>query len=58
MKTLLMEIILGLKITMNQVTTKKPCFGYFCRFASRALTLRPRKMYIYIFQAFFGFCNF
>ena len=39
MKTLLMEIILGLKVTMNQVTTKKPCFGYFCRFATRALII-------------------
>ena len=39
MKALLMEIILGRKVTMNQVTTEKPCFGYFCRFATRALTL-------------------
>ena len=39
MKTLLMEIILELKVTMNQVTTKKLCFGYFCRFATRALTM-------------------
>ena len=33
-------------------------FGYFCRFVTIALTLRPRKMYIYVFRALFGFCNF
>ena len=54
-KTLLMEIILRLKVTMNQVKTKKLCFGYFCRFVTSALTLRPRNTYI---RALFGFCNF
>ena len=58
MKTLSVELILGLKVTMNQVMTKRPCFGYFSRFATRTLTLRPRKTYIYVFQAFFGFRNF
>ena len=54
-KTLLMEIILTLKATMNQVKAKKLCFGYFCRFVSRALTLRPRNTYICVFRALFGF---
>ena len=31
-KMLLMEITLGVKVTMNIRTTKKPCFGYCCRF--------------------------
>ena len=35
---LLMKIILGLKVSMNQVMTKKPCFGFFCRFVTRALS--------------------
>ena len=42
----------------HQVTMRKPCFGYFFRFGTYALTLRPQNMYIYIFPAFFGFCNF
>ena len=58
MKTLLMAIILGLKVTMDQVKTRKLCLGYFCRFATSALTFRPRNMYIYVFRAFFGFYNF
>ena len=37
---------------------EKYCFGYFCRFVTSALTLRPRNTYIYVFQALFGFCNF
>ena len=53
-KTNLMEIILGLKVTMDQVKTKKFCFVYFCRF----LTLRPWNTYIYGFRALFGFCSF
>ena len=40
-KILLMEIILRLKVTMNQIKTKKFCFGYLCRFVTRDLTLRP-----------------
>ena len=36
---------------------KKLCFGYFCRFETSALTLRPRNTYIYLFQVLFGFCN-
>ena len=31
---------LGLKVTMNQITTKIPCFGYTFGFLTRALTLR------------------
>ena len=37
---------------------KKFSFGYFCRFVTSALTLRPPNTYIYVFQALFGFCNF
>ena len=33
-------------------------FSYFYRFVTRALTLRPRNTYIYVFRALFGFCNF
>ena len=53
-----MEIILRLKVTMNQLKTKKLCFGYFCRFVTSALTLRPRKTYVYVFRALLVFCNF
>ena len=42
-KTLLMEIILRLKVALNQVKTKKLCFRYFCRFVTHALTLRPQN---------------
>ena len=48
-KMLLMETILGVKVIMNIVKMKKPFWGYFCRLVSRALTLRPRNPYIYIF---------
>ena len=34
------------------------CFGYFYRFVTSALTLRPRNTYIYIFPALFGVCKF
>ena len=57
-KTLLMEIILRLKVTMNQVKTKKLFWGYFCRFVTSALTLRPRNTHSYVFGALSGFCNF
>ena len=40
LKKLLIKIILGLKVIMNKMTTNKPSFWYFCRFATRALTLR------------------
>ena len=43
--------------TMNQVKTKKLCFGYFYRFVTSALTLQPRSTYIYVFRALFSFCN-
>ena len=49
MKTLLKERIWGLKVTMKQEKKKKKtCFGYFCRFAACALTLRPPYIYLYI----------
>ena len=35
----------------------KKFVGCFCRFVTRALTLRPRNTYIYVFRAFFGSCN-
>ena len=53
-----MEMILGLKATMDQVQVKRFCFGYFCRFLISALTLRSRNTYIYVFRALFGFGNF
>ena len=56
-KMLLMEIILGPKVTMNQFLRKNTCFGYFCRFVTHALTLRPWITYFYVFRAFFDFCN-
>ena len=34
------------------------CFGYFCRFVSHALTLRPQNTYIYVSPALFDFCSF
>ena len=52
-----MDIILELKVTINQVKTKKLCLWYFYRFVTRALTLRPRNTNIYVFRAVFGFCN-
>ena len=58
MKTLLIEIFLRLKTTMNQVKTKNLGFRYFRRFGTRALTLRPRNTYVNVFRALFGFCNF
>ena len=45
-----MEIILGLNVTMNEITTKKCCFSSFGRFVTRGLNLRLQKMYIYLFQ--------
>ena len=41
--------ILIFKVTTDQVKMKKLCFGYFCRFVTSALTLRPRNTYIYVF---------
>ena len=38
-KWYLIEIILGLKVTTNKVMTKDR-FGYFCRFVTRALSLK------------------
>ena len=46
------------EVIINQVTTKKYCFGYFCRFLTRILTFRPQNTYNSVFRAFFGFCNF
>ena len=57
-KTLSKEIMLRLKVTMHQVKMENVCFEYFCRFATRALTLRAQNTYIYGFQALFDFCIF
>ena len=48
MKTILMNIILRLKITMNQVKTKKLYFGYFYVCAINTLTL-DREIHIFKF---------
>ena len=56
LKMLLTQIIFEWKV--NQKTRRKPFFRYFCRFMSGSLTLRPRKMYVYVFRTLFGFCNF
>ena len=42
----------------HESATKKPCFVYFQRFLTHALTLSPRKMYIYMLRTIFGFRNF
>ena len=55
---LLMDIILKLIVTMNQVAIKKSCFSYFWRFLTRALTLSPRNMYIHIFFSLLWFLQF
>ena len=57
-KTYLIEIILGLKVTMEQVKTGKFFSVCFSRFLTSALTLRPQNTDIYVFRALFGFCNF
>ena len=57
-KILVMEIILGVKVTVIIVKTKKPCFGYLSIFVTRPLALRVRNTYIYVFRAFFGFFKF
>ena len=58
LKILLIDILLRLKVIMNQVATKKFCFEYFCEFETRSLNLRERKTCIYSFRALFGFSNF
>ena len=58
MKTLLMEFILRLRVTMDELKSKNFCFEYFCRFVASALILRPWNRYIYVFRGWFGFCNF
>ena len=42
-KTLLVEIILRLKVTVIQITGAKDCFRYFRRFVTRGLTHRQRS---------------
>ena len=54
----LKQIILGVKVTMNIETAKKPCFGCFCRFVSCAFILTLRKTYIKVFPAFFCYFSF
>ena len=57
-KMLLMKVIFVVKVTINIKTQKKNVvFGYSCRFVSRALTIRLRNTYIYVFGAFFGLPN-
>ena len=51
-KTLAMDIILRLKVTIKMETTKNPCFGSSSRFVSCALILTLRNTYIYVFRAF------
>ena len=53
-----MQISFNLKVTMIQITTEKHYFGYFPRFVTPGLTIRPRSMYIYVFQTLFGFAIF
>ena len=43
---------------MNKKTRIKPLFQVCCRFMSGFLTLTPRKTYVYVFRALFGFCNY
>ena len=50
-----MDIILQLKVTLIQTTMEKHCFGYFGRFLTPGLTLRPPSRYIHVFQTLFGF---
>ena len=57
MKMLLMEVIFVVKVTMNIETPKKRRFGYSCRSVSRALTIRLRNTFIYVFRAFFDLPN-
>ena len=40
-KMFLMEIFLGIKLTMNILKIKRLFFEYFCRIMTRALTFRP-----------------
>ena len=56
-KTYLMEIILRLKVGMDQLKKKKLCCGYLCRFLTSALTLRPRMLIIYVIGTLFHFSN-
>ena len=56
--TYLMWIIFGLKLTIDEVKRKRVFLGYFCRFISSALILRPRNTYIYVSRVLFLFCKF
>ena len=49
LKTLLMEILSRLKVTMNQVKSEKHCFGSLPGFVTGALTIRPRNVYTFVF---------
>ena len=57
MKMLLMEVIFVVKVTMNIETPKKRRFGDSCISVSRALTIRLRNTFIYVFRAFFDLPN-
>ena len=56
-KTLFLATSLGVKVSMKKEKPKKPCFAYFCRLLTYALTLRSLHTYIYVFRALFGFFN-
>ena len=47
-----------MKGAMHRTATKKPCFRYFCRFVTRALTRTQQNAYIYVFRAFFALSKF
>lgn len=55
-KMISMEIYLEMKVTMNEITIKKPFLSIFEDL--RALTFRLENTNIFVFQAFFGFSNF
>ena len=58
MKTLLLGIFLRLKITMNQVKSKKLGFRIFCRIVTPALTLRSEIHISAFFEYYLGFAIF
>ena len=58
LKMLLIHIIFEWKLSMNKKNKEKAFFRYFCRFMSGYLTLRPRKMYVYVFPRIIWFLQF
>ena len=49
-KMIKVDIIFGVKVTTNIAIMDILCFESFCRFVTRALTLRPRNTYMYVFM--------